>query len=170
MKPAAHLGAIPSNVCQLGVLDERPHERRATEVRAAKVRAGDTRSAEISPTEVCSPEVRMVEFRPSEVSSTEVRPTEVCPPERETELALLSPRVPRLDAFVDDCEVFVVRHVPDSGCVVGNRYGRQWPLSIINAIPSRATLSKSHKIAFWQITAERASWRCLHLIPVYELG
>jgi hypothetical protein len=81
------------------VLDERPHERRATEVRAAKVRAGDTRSAEISPTEVCSPEVRMVEFRPSEVSSTEVRPTEVCPPERETELALLSPRVPATTAF-----------------------------------------------------------------------
>src|ERR1700730_14608933 len=60
----------------------------------------------------------------------EVRPAEVYRPEGLR--GLLSPCVPRLNALVDHCKVFVIRHVPDSGCVVSNRYGRQWLLSIGN--------------------------------------
>src|SRR5262249_13531166 len=86
-------------------------EVRLDEVRAPEVRLEEERLPEARPGEVRAPEVRPPEVRSAEVRPAEVRPPEVHVAEVRADVGVLvTPRVPRLHAFLEQRDVLVVCH------------------------------------------------------------
>src|SRR5271157_1890008 len=89
----------------------RPAERRQVEVRPAKVRPAEIRPAEIRPGDMRSAEIRPAQSRPAEVRRAQSRSAQTCLVKLRSDTRMrLPPLVPRLDALLEDFEMFRVRH------------------------------------------------------------
>ena len=118
-------------------------EIRLAEVRIAEVRPAEVHPVEVRPDEVCPDEVRPVEARPDEVCPDEVspvedrssedrlaedRPVEAGLPKVRPGLGMIfTPSIPRLDALIQDGEMFRVGHdssMPAPGQPIGTLFRR----------------------------------------------